>query len=106
MYHEDQIHFILPLSKQDSFYVFDEDEDEADDEDSTEEGSLSGSERSGSERSYPSQTAQSSRKDSIDEVAATTETTTETTTESASRKNSTSSSFEELSATEAGNTNE
>lgn len=45
IYTSDYIHFLLPLSKQDSFYLIDEDEEEdADDEDVSGSGSQSGDE--------------------------------------------------------------
>jgi hypothetical protein len=106
VYHEDKITFILPLSKQDHFYLFEDEEDEADDEESTEECSASGSEHeSGSEREYPShsQSEQRSRTASLEEPVAATS---QTSPLSTSRKNSTSSSFEELSATEASGTHD
>lgn len=111
MYHDGNIHFILPLSKQDHFYLFDDDEDEG--ECSSDEGSRSGSESNYShsaggsvprERSMPLSTASSSRRDStINEEPDEQNLKAMNTGFGSSKRSSvsTASSFEELSAAEA-----
>ena len=103
------MYFILPLSKQDSFYLFDDEEEIGDEGSSCSEsesdcsGSESGSvERDQRSRSLPLSTSNSRRESNVDDDSTSVNhTSPPSLAHMDSKRSSTASSFEELSATEA-----